>query len=109
MHTALEPNYNIIDYLPRDSKTLEAENLSNRIFGGRSMMFLTVPVADPGEMESPLNRQRLAEVTNLLEGEYGAEKVFSLHSLWKRYDETGQARIASLLADAGAETRQSYI
>ncbi len=47
-HFQLEPNYRVTDYLPRESKTLEAENIANDVFGGRSLVFFSVPVAEEG-------------------------------------------------------------
>jgi len=109
VHTALEPDYNIIDYLPRDSATLKAENLSNDIFGGRSLMFLSIPVVEEGNMTSAANRKRLGEVTELLEENLGGSQVFSLHSLWRGFKESTRAKIANQLEENGGESQIGYI
>ena len=109
VHASLKPDYRITDYLPRDSQSLEAERLSNEVFGGRSLIFFSVPVKEAGEMSSPANRKRLAEVTELLSRDFSSSKVFSLHSIWTRYDADAIARIAEQLKDSPDSARQGYI
>lgn len=109
IHSILEPNYNIVDYLPAESETLKAEKLSNDIFGGRSLMFLSVPVADDEALKSKANRDRLEKVTQVLQTKFDANKVFSLHSLWERYDETAREKIATNLFDISSEASQGYL
>ena len=110
VHSALRPDYRITDYLPRDSQSLKAEQISNDVFGGRSLIFFSIPVVEEGKaMSSQKNRKRLAEVTELLEGDFKDSKVFSLHSLWQKFDETAIAKIAEQLAAAPENTRQGYI
>lgn len=109
IHAALKPDYRITDYLPTDSQSLKAEQISNDVFGGRSLIFFSVPVVEEGAMSSRANRQRLGEITDLLGEEFKSSKVFSLHSLWKEYDEKTVEKIASQLATAPESTRQGYI
>ena len=109
VHASLKPDYRITDYLPSDSQSLKAEKISNDVFGGRSLIFFSVPVVEEGAMSSAQNRQRLGEVTELLEGSFKASKVFSLHSLWQRFDDETVEKIASQLATAPETTRQGYI
>ena len=109
VHFALEPDYRITDYLPADSQSLKAEKISNEIFGGRSLIFFSVPVVEKGAMSSPANRKRLGEVTELLGDGFKSAKVFSLHSLWQGFEEATISKIASQLETAPESTRQGYI
>ena len=109
VHLALQPDYRVTDYLPTDSQSLKAEKISNETFGGRSLIFFSVPVVEEGAMSSQGNRKRLGEVTELLGNDFKASKVFSLHSLWKSFEEPTIARIASQLETAPENTRQGYI
>ncbi len=109
VHSALRPDYRITDYLPTNSESLKAEKISNDVFGGRSLIFFSVPVVEEGAMLSAANRQRLGEVTSLLGDEFKASKVFSLHSLWQDYSEETVIKIAERLDEAPESTRQGYI
>lgn len=109
VHFALAPNYTITDYLPRGSATLEAEEISNNVFGGRSLIFFTVPTVYDKGMASPQNRERLAEVTQLLKNDFSGSRVFSLHSLWADYNEAVISKIASQLDNAPEYTRGGYL
>ncbi|MEM9278700.1 MAG: MMPL family transporter [Pseudomonadota bacterium] len=108
-HFKLVPDYRITDYLPRQSDTLEAERMANEVFGGRSLVFLSIPVAEDGALVSRENRNRLAEVTDLLADEYGESRVFSLHAMWRHFDEEKKKIIAQRLEDASPEMRQGYL
>lgn len=109
VHVSLKPDYRITDYLPSDSQSLKAEQISNDVFGGRSLIFFSVPVAEEGAMTSQANRTRLGEVTDLLSQDFKSSKVFSLHSLWKSFDANTIEKIASQLATAPESTKQGYI
>ena len=109
VHLALQPDYRITDYLPSDSQSLKAEKISNEIFGGRSLIFFSVPVVEDGAMSSQANRKRLGEVTDLLSDNFKASKVFSLHSLWQNFEDDTIAKIAAQLETAPETTRQGYI
>ena len=109
VHVSLEPDYRITDYLPSDSQSLKAEQISNDVFGGRSLIFFSVPVVEDGAMTSQANRTRLGEVTDLLGQDFQSSKVFSLHSLWKDFDARTVEKIASQLATAPESTKQGYI
>lgn len=109
VHASLKPDYRITDYLPSDSQSLKAEQISNDVFGGRSLIFFSVPVVEDGSMTSQANRARLGEVTDLLGEDFKSSKVFSLHSLWKDYDADTVEKIASKLATAPETTKQGYI
>lgn len=110
VHSALKPDYRITDYLPRDSQSLKAEVISNDVFGGRSLIFFSVPVVEEGKaMSSSANRKRLGEVTELLEKDFQNSKVFSLHSLLQNYNELTVTKIVEQLETAPENTRQGYI
>ncbi|MEM7214228.1 MAG: MMPL family transporter [Pseudomonadota bacterium] len=108
-HFQLQPDYRITDYLPRNSGTLEAERIANQVFGGRSLVFLSVPVAEEGGLDSKRNRDRLGDVTELLTSEFDRSRVFSLHSMWRQFDESTKQRIALRLKDATPEMQRGYI
>lgn len=109
VHFALEPDYRITDYLPRGSDSLKAEQISNDTFGGRSLIFFSVPTVSKDGMASPENRMRLGEVTKLLASDFSGSKVFSLHSLWSGYNEETINKIAFQLNSAPEYTRQGYL
>ena len=109
VHTLLQPDYRITDYLPTESKTLQAERLTNDVFGGRSFVFFMVPTVDNGNMISSANRQRLAEVTRLLQDDFEANSIFSLDILWGEFDEEVATRLAETLNQAPEETRRGYL
>ncbi len=108
-HTRLQPDYRITDYLPRASQTLEAERIANEIFGGRSLIFFSIPVVEEGGIVSAENRNRLGEVTTTLFEAYGARRVFSMHSFIKDHDVEATKKIAEKLQNASQEIRQGYI
>ncbi len=109
VHTLLQPDYRITDYLPDESKTLQAERLTNDVFGGRSFVFFMVPTVDNGNMISPANRQRLGEVTRLLQGDFESNSIFSLDILWGKFDEEVATRLADTLNQAPEETKRGYL
>jgi len=91
-HYKLEPDYRITDYLPRNSDTLEAERVANDVFGGRSLVFFSIPVVEDGGIASNVNRKRLGEVTDTLTQRFGETGVFSMHAFLKNFDEATIAR-----------------
>ncbi len=109
VHFALQPDYRVTDYLPAESNSLKAEEISNEIFGGRSLIFFSVPVVEDGAMQSQLNRKRLGEVTEHLSDDFKESRVFSLHSLWQNFEDSTIAKIAIQLETASETTRQGYI
>ncbi|MGI9350316.1 MAG: efflux RND transporter permease subunit [Rhizobiaceae bacterium] len=108
-HFNLLPDYRVTDYLPKDSNTLEAERIVNEEFSGRSLIFFSIPVVEQGGLLSVANRDRLAEVTELLEIEYGHPRVFSLHAMWRSFDQSKIELIARKLEEASPEVRQGYL
>jgi len=109
IHSKLEPDYRITDFLPSQSDTQQAESLANEVFGGRSLIFFSMPVVEDGNLSSALNRNRLAEVTEILEERYGEQMIFSLHSFWRNFDEGVRQKIADQLTNLPEESRQGYL
>lgn len=80
-HFQIKPEYRITDYLPHTSQVREAEMLSNEVFGGRSMLLVSVPKAQSGPSLSPPNRARLGEVERVIGKLFAAEKISSANRL----------------------------
>jgi len=109
IHSKLEPDYRVTDFLPTESDTRIAERLANEVFGGRALIFFSFPVVEEGNLQSPANRQRLAEVTEVLVAKYGEDEIFSLHSFWQDFDEGTRQAIADQLGELPATSRQGYL
>ncbi|MEM7069609.1 MAG: MMPL family transporter [Pseudomonadota bacterium] len=109
LQSLLVPNYQITDYLPRSSDTFKAEQVANETFGGRSLVFFSVPVVEEGGLSSANNRKRLAEVSELLASDYGEAKVFSLHAVWRNFSEEATVKIVQQLENASEEVQQGYL
>ncbi len=110
VHTLISPEYRVTDYLPHESNSYKAEAAVNEIFGGRSFVFLTVPVVDQQSLASKENRKRLEDVEAELEKEYSPSQIFSLHSIWRNMEtELAISRVARELSKAPAETRRGYL
>jgi len=109
IHSKLDPDYRVTDFLPLNSDTLEAENLANDVFGGRSLVFFSIPVAEEGNLSSSKNRERLGQVTELLEAKYGSDTIFSLHSFWRNFDTDIRQKIADQLEGLPSTTKQGYL
>jgi uncharacterized protein len=80
-HFQVTPEFRITDYLPRNSETRAAENLTNEIVGGRSPIYLSVPVADSQSPLAPANLERLETLHALLGQIYEEGRIFSLERL----------------------------
>lgn len=81
VHTQVRPEYRITDYLPVSSEVREAEALSNRVIGGRSLLLLTTPKAEAGSILSPANLARLREVESALAGLVDRDRIISPSTL----------------------------
>lgn len=109
LHSKLEPDYTVTDLLPKGSTSYEAEEIANSVFGGRSLVFFSVPTAGEGAINLAENRERLSEITDLLKGQYGEDKVYSIEALWEGQGEQALAQILAQLDNAPEFTRQGYI
>ncbi len=81
VHFNVRPEYRITDYLPASSDVREAEILSNSVFGGRSMLLVSLPKAEPGSVLSAANRDRLAQTEKAIEQVFSADRVGSANRL----------------------------
>ena len=109
VHSDLEPDYRITDLLPRGSDTLEAENVANNVFGGRSLIFFSIPVVGEGGMANSSNRKRLEDITAILAEAHGGEKVYSIETLWRGENPAQQAIIGERIEGAPDAARNGYI
>lgn len=109
VHSELEPDYRITDLLPRGSSTLEAETYANDVFGGRSLIFFSIPVVGDGGMTNSDNRKRLEDITRLLSEPFGNEKVYSIEALWRGKDAAQTEFIAERIESAPDAARRGYI
>lgn len=110
IHANLKAEYRVTDYLPRESATFEAERLTNKVFGGRSFVFITVPVVEGETYASPASRKRLQEVETVLADNFGADHLFSLNSLWRQFSsQAAVEKVARQLDQASPTVKQSYV
>lgn len=110
VHLSIVPEYKVTDYLPEVSEAKEAERLSNEVFGGRSMIFLSVPVANTEELVSEPNQDRLAEVEDILGNHFNPKSLASLNLLWRKFETPeAQKRIANVIRDAPDSARSGYL
>ncbi|MEM7290053.1 MAG: hypothetical protein AAF412_06750, partial [Pseudomonadota bacterium] len=108
-HLKLEPDYTVTDLLPRDSDSYRAEQISNKVFGGRSLIFFQVPTVEAGGLAIAANRDRLSEVSALLKKTYGDDRVYSIDSIWDGRSERVKEIIFEKLQDAPEYMRQGYL
>jgi len=109
LHAELEPDYRITDLLPRGSSTLEAETFSNEVFGGRSLIFFSIPVVGDDGMSNHKNRQRLEEITTLLSEPFGNDKIYSIEALWRGKSPSQTQIIGEKINTVTGAARQGYI
>ena len=109
-HFAIRPEYKVTDYLPDLSVAKKAENLANEVFGGRSMIFLGVPVADPDNLVSAPNRERLSKLEQGLTDIFPERSLASLNLLWEKFEtEQARERIADVIRRAPDSARRGYL
>jgi len=110
VHLAIRPEYKVTDYLPHASKSREAEKIANEVFGGRSMIFLSVPVADKETLVGDRNRERLKAVEDILKREFQASSMVSLSLLWDEFgSEDARLKISESIKNAPDSSRRGYI
>lgn len=109
-HFAIRPEYKVTDYLPDLSVAKKAENLANEVFGGRSMIFLAVPVADTENLVSAANRDRLGSLETGLKEIFPERSLASLNLLWEKFEtDKARERIASVIRRAPDSARRGYL
>lgn len=110
VHFLVRPEYRITDYLPKTSDVRQAEELSNEIFGGRSMLLVSVPKAVPGAVLSAPNRTRLQEAEAVLSTVFSPERVTSLNRLTRDIsDPAAVDRLAAQIEAAQSENHEGYV
>jgi predicted RND superfamily exporter protein len=110
VHFQVRPEYRITDYLPKASDVRQAEELSNEIFGGRSMLLVSVPKAEPGAVLSTPNRARLQEAEAVLSTVFSPERVTSLNRLTRGIDDPAAIeRLAAQIEAAQSQSREGYV
>jgi uncharacterized protein len=80
-HTLVTPEFRVTDYMPKDSETRRAEEMTNQMIGGRSPIFITVPKAVPGSVMLPQNRARLEDIRTILAESFDEKQIFSADKL----------------------------
>ncbi len=110
VHFLIRPEYRVTDYLPIESESYQAESVVNDVFGGRSFVFMSVPVANSGRLSSLENRERLKDVEAVLSQGFAESQIFSLHSIWKGLaSEAAINKVARELEAAPPQTRRGYL
>ena len=110
VHTLLKAEYRVTDYLPSNSETSTAEQIADEVFGGRSFMFFSVPLANGEGLSSRENRARISEFVSLLETEFDSTLIFSAQIFFdKLKSDKALDRALEQLEQAPDEVRHSYI
>ncbi len=104
VHFQIRPEYRITDYLPVSSDVREAETISNSVFGGRSMLLVSMPKAEAASVFSAANRDRLERTEAAISGIFPADRVSSANRLTAGM--TSQAALDRLSAQIEGENTQ---
>ena len=110
VHVLIRAEYRITDYLPLNSEVRTGEEIANEVIGGRSLLFISVPVAEKGSAFLQPNLDRLGEVEAVVKTVFKPEQVFSILQLTNRL-ESRQAidNLARTVDDAKASARTGYV
>ncbi len=110
VHFLVTPEFRITDFLPNNSETKNAEELTNSVAGGRSPIFVSLPKAEEGPALADANLERLHRVQDLLADIYGQERIFSLAEIAERLEtEQAKQRLSEQIETALAETRSTFV
>lgn len=110
VHLAIKPEYRVTDYLPEASATYKAEKLANDIFGGRSLIFVSVPVANDQKLSAQENIDRLIEVENALGEQFDSRNITSLNLLWRNFKtDAAREKIAEAIGKASTNSRLGFM
>ncbi|MEM7464986.1 MAG: MMPL family transporter, partial [Pseudomonadota bacterium] len=110
VHFLVTPEFKITDFLPNNSETKNAEELTNSVAGGRSPIFVSLPKAVEGQTLADANLERLHRVQDLLADIYGEERIFSLAEIADRLEaESAKQRLSEQIETALAETRSTFV
>ncbi len=110
IQTLVKAEYRLTDYLPRDSDVRYGEELANHVTGGRALMLVSVPFANPGAFADRENRERLKTVEDALATQFDRNLIFSANQVLERLD-TKQAidEVNQLTMDAPANARTDFV
>ena len=110
VHLAIKPEYRVTDYLPAASATYKAEKLANDIFGGRSLIFVSVPVANTQKISAKENIDRLVEVENALAEQFDSKNITSLNLLWRNFKtDAAREKIVAAIGKSSASSRMGFL
>lgn len=110
VHSFVTPEFRITDFLPINSETRNAEELTNSVAGGRSPIFVSLPKAEDGPALSDSNLERLRSVQTLLTDIYGADRIFSLAEIAGRLEtEQAKERLSEQIETALGESRSTFV
>jgi len=93
-HNNVGSQYRITAYLPGVSPVHEEEKKASENFGGSGRLFAVLDIADGENFHDKAVRDRLASVHEILAGILGADRVGSLHGVWKDVSEANVAAFA---------------
>jgi hypothetical protein len=109
LHFQVRPEFRLTDYLPHASETRRAEDMANRLIGGRAMLFLSVPAAVAGSPFAPENIARLREVEAAIATIAPPGRVVSATALANRVTTPqGLAELDRQFSEAPEAARASY-
>lgn len=110
VHTEVRPEYRITDYLPADSDARLAEDLSNDVIGGRSLLMISVPKAEDAPVLSDGNLARLREVETAIRQRFEPGRIISPARLADGVDNPAALeRLAGEIENSAGPTRSSFV
>lgn len=110
MQQFVRAEYNLTDYLPYDSDVRYGEKLANEVIGGRSLLLISVPFAEPGIFASKANRERLAAVEAAVAERFDRSLIFSANRVLETLEtEAARRRITELAEEAPESARTDFI
>ncbi|MFZ1816121.1 MAG: MMPL family transporter [Rhizobiaceae bacterium] len=110
VHGIIRAEYRITDYLPATSGTRTAEELANEVIGGRSLIFLSVPVAQKGSAFLAPNLERLKIAEEAAGTVFEQGRVFSLTDITRNLNnETAIAKLAETIETERPQAKASFI
>ena len=110
VHLAIRPEYRVTDYLPEASATYKAEKLANDSFGGRSLIFVSIPVANDQKLSAKENIDRLIAVEDALAEQFDRRSITSLSLLWRNFKtDEARERIAESIGEASINSRLGFL
>ncbi|MEZ5790326.1 MAG: MMPL family transporter [Nitratireductor sp.] len=110
VHVLIRAEYRITDYLPLNSEVRTGEEIANEVIGGRSLLFVSVPVAEAGSPFLQANLDRLGEVETVVKTVFKPEQVFSILQLTNRLESRAAIdNLAKTVDEAKSTARSSYV